>query len=217
MAEKKRPRRRPRSRHTLEIIRALETLPETPDNSAAITGLADVLAWWTLYMVKTNPTAAAHIYSALVAAWRDNRAELDAGDASPARDHAHAEARERSAAIDQETVAFHVRFLALLAEATDQPARQPSYPSEKRQHAELTRFMQEQVIAMFVRLSDSGAAPPRESQNNDGRVAELRAKLERIERLPENEAMRFQIEGEIWKLENESSADDVLWPELIAA
>ena len=44
-------------------------------------------------------------------------------------------------------------------------------------------------------------------------IASLQAKLTRLERLPENEAVRFQLESEIYRLEREANADE--WPELI--
>lgn len=47
-------------------------------------------------------------------------------------------------------------------------------------------------------------------------IASLRSKLERVERLPENEAVRFEIESEIHALENQRETDDE-WPEVIAA
>lgn len=41
----------------------------------------------------------------------------------------------------------------------------------------------------------------------------LRGKLQRLERVPENEATRFQIESELYKLENQTDE----WPDVIAA
>lgn len=51
-------------------------------------------------------------------------------------------------------------------------------------------------------------------QKPEDRQAEtLRRKLDRLERVPENEAERFRLESEIYRLENQTDVDE--WPEVI--
>lgn len=51
------------------------------------------------------------------------------------------------------------------------------------------------------------------SQSQDKRISGLTAALSRLERVPENEAERFRLETEIYKLQHKSNADE--WPEVI--
>lgn len=44
-------------------------------------------------------------------------------------------------------------------------------------------------------------------------LAELKKTLARLERVPENEAIAFQMESEIYRLEQESSGDE--WPDVV--
>src|ERR1051326_1019099 len=55
---------------------------------------------------------------------------------------------------------------------------------------------------------------PTPREENESLIT-LRQRLNRLERLPENEATAFQLETEIYRLKNESPADE--WPDLIAA
>jgi hypothetical protein len=59
------------------------------------------------------------------------------------------------------------------------------------------------------RIATQKQTPHREGE----RVTELRQRLSRLERLPENEGERFKLETEIHRLENQSEE----WPETIAA
>jgi len=51
------------------------------------------------------------------------------------------------------------------------------------------------------------------SPKKDPRIAELRDKLSRLECLPENEAVAFQLETQICKLERASTTEE--WPDVI--
>lgn len=201
MSEKKTTPRPRHTRRTLETVRALETLRETPDNREAISDLADTLALWTLYMVKANPPAAAHVYHALCDAWKDNRRE--------------AENDGMDTPLDQETVTFHTLFLQHFEKAFGRDGRKPRYPSEMKARAWLLGYMQDRLRAMLGRLTGCDATPTPCASQNDKRVSELRDELKRIERLPENEATRFAIQTEIHRLEHEGALDE--WPEVIAA
>lgn len=75
------------------------------------------------------------------------------------------------------------------------------------------------VAAFLIRRFESPAprkakrrTRPRESQREDAAM-DLQAQLEKLERVPENEAERFRIETEIYRLEQASEE----WPEVIAA
>jgi hypothetical protein len=203
MPDNQRPRRRPRTREVMQKIRALENLRETPENRAALPALADALALWSHQMILSNPAAAAHVYGALVTAWDDNRAELEA-DSNPAN-------RAELVSRECETVPFHVLFIRRFNEVFAWDAHKPTYPAEKRAWADLWRFRRWQLTCMLERLSGGGDAPPPVNTNAE-RVAELRAELGRLGHLPENEAARFKAESEIYRLEREEE-----WPDLIGA
>lgn len=59
------------------------------------------------------------------------------------------------------------------------------------------------------------AASPAKPNTGGGELVTLRAELTKLERLPENEVTRFQLETQIAKLEREQVADE--WPEFINA
>jgi hypothetical protein len=50
---------------------------------------------------------------------------------------------------------------------------------------------------------------------SDGQAEKLRQKLMRLERLPENEAIAFQLETQIYHLERGSKTDAEKWPDVI--
>jgi len=197
MDNKKPPRRLPHTPFTMQTIRELGALRKTPENGDVVTGLADVLALWTHYMIEANPAVAASIYRVLCDAWRDNRN----GDQCPDMDSDR----------DRETVELHVLFLNMYFAVTDQAVRERTYPSEIAGHAAVMRYARALLANMLSRFSGASGAPPRENADQV-RISELRVRLNHIEPLPENEAVRFKLETQIYQLEQ---ADE--WPEIIAA
>lgn len=73
-----------------------------------------------------------------------------------------------------------------------------------------------EVYAVVVSLLRDLRKPRPKQKPQVNEVADLRHKLERLERAPENEATRFQLETEIYALENQTEPDEE-WPEVIAA
>jgi hypothetical protein len=202
MAEKKKPRRKPITPATSRTVREMETLAETPANRGAIKALADVIALWVHHAIRVSPSSAAIFYRALVDAWRDCRAAEVEWDAT----------RER------ETCAFNSLFYSRLDAVVGRPVREPVYPSEKQGRVFVLNSILDTLLAMFGRLPGDVTPPPPSapamSVAGEGkRIEELREELRRIERLPENEAARFAVETELYKLETAGEPEE--WPELI--
>lgn len=81
-------------------------------------------------------------------------------------------------------------------------------------HRDLIRAV-ERVVKGGTFAEGRAASPATQKSDARGRkIAELRDELRHVERLPENEAARFEIESEIYRLEREGDAGE--WPELIA-
>jgi hypothetical protein len=57
---------------------------------------------------------------------------------------------------------------------------------------------------------------PVSGTEDEQRLAELQGELSRLERVPENEGVRFEIMREIQDLENAAASTDE-WPDLIGA
>lgn len=68
------------------------------------------------------------------------------------------------------------------------------------------------AVGLVRRFKKRSKKAPQRGENRE--LAGLRGKLDRLERVPENEAVRFQLETEIHRLEQEPTDE---WPDVIAA
>jgi hypothetical protein len=204
-----RKRRRPLGQHSIERIRELDKLQRPEAHSvqmrAQITAMADALALWAHYVIsQLDASAAAHVYRALLEAWRDNDGLIDS-DSPEGRAHF------------KQMCGFNSLFNCLEDETFGRRGYQPQHPSEKQRRAELMASMRAQLRAMFDRLSGNEAAPQASPPATGPRLAELRRRLERLNEDDDITtcSARFKLEKQIHDLEREQAAN--YWPEVIDA
>ena len=71
------------------------------------------------------------------------------------------------------------------------------------------------IVRKFSRKAKRSKSSPNDKNNEcDKEIASLQRKLDKLERLPENEAISLQLESEIYKLKRQSDDE---WPNVIGA
>lgn len=91
------------------------------------------------------------------------------------------------------------------------------------QHAQFPRMTAEETLSNLINRDPSkigyrmtlGEDTESPTERANPEIETLCARLDRLELLPENEATRFQIETQIYKLEQQTVGDE--WPEIIGA
>lgn len=171
--------------------------PPSADDPAAV-----ALAELFLSVLRDSPQSsqlAAAVYQACVKAWRATKRTLNLqSDADLARHHHIADQHE-------------ALFNALLRELD--PDGYVAREADRARYSQPTRATQ-----TTAQGSAQSRAAERESQPAIAEIERLRHQLDALDHAPETEACRFQLETQIYRLEQETNveADADEWDEEIA-
>lgn len=204
VAAGKKPRRRNR-RHDSE--RQLSVLEVTDDNAHEARRIQQTLLCWSAYMFTLSPGFMGRLYAAVADEWSQHvRGVLY-------------DVETLDEPLDRANVAFNSQILTSLWKAQgDDKGKRWERPAEERlafleMAAPLLRELADDAEAgllntvVAVRVTDDQAVA------DANELASLREKFQRLERLPENEAVALRLESEIYKLESAIGEDE--WPDMI--
>lgn len=203
------PRRTRRSSQSRESGRELTALEVTKKNAGEVEQIKQALMLWSGFMLETSPGFMGRLYVALREEWRRHvRGVLYDGFSSE-------DPR------DQALVTLNTIVLRNLDQAQGKEYYREFTPTigERIEALDLCAHLFRQLAinanstCRCEHLSEE-VAPERVPMETDPEIISLREKLANLERLPENEAVLFNLESEIYRLECETvSADE--WPDLI--
>jgi hypothetical protein len=171
-----------------------EQHPETDEVAAC---LAELLAH-LLHDSPQRDALARTVYLACKKAWKASRSETSYVTMHDLR--------------DLSTVAYHAALINAIQKIYDPAGYKIEIAREKNRVKEGYRVERRLRLGRVSKKTKEISLPEPEPQDNL-RIEELRARLQNLETLPENEAVRFQLETEIYRLEQEQKRDE--WPEVI--
>ena len=206
---KKKTRRPRRNYETVHVLTALEI---TEENSAEAQRIKQALLLWSGLMLEISPGFMGRLYEAVANDWCTHVRGVIYEIGGP--DFENTDERDRT------FVTLNSVVLEALRSASGKERGYPVSTEELGRESSQRAAVLRSCADLFRRLAKSAenslsgeAKPLALGQNSLPDLISLHEKLDKLERLPENEAQYFRLLTEIHNLENEVDNDE--WPDVI--